>query len=257
MHTSKLSSGQADSSVVKIPYSLPGSGFDLDFEHPAQGPSLNVRAIIRRYWALLLTLVVLGAGAGFLAVVLSTPMYKAHLMLEMQNPAGITPGDNSRSASDGQLDIQTQIVVLRTGQFLKRGADRLQSESVPVAPLGQDLFSRLRQRIHPATQDPLESMRTGLKVAISTFDARPVNLTRLIELSCDSTNPDVAAGFLNAMAAEFVEDTSQSRMQTSQRSAEWLAGQIEETKAKVDEAEGKLRDFVKASGNRFVGQEGT
>ncbi len=262
MDTPKLSGhsiGQSQLSVTRA-YPVPGPVRDLDLEPAVEGVSFNLRALLRKYWALLLALVVVGAGAGFASVVLSTPMYKAHLMLEIQNsPAGAMLGDNGRSSSDAQLDVQTQIAVLRTGQFLKRGADRLQSESVPVAPLGQDLFSHLRQRVHPATQDPLESMRSGLNVAIGTFDARPVNQTRLIELSCDSTNPDVAAGFLNAMAAEFVEDTSQSRMQSSQRAAEWVAGQIEETKAKVDEAEGKLRDFVKESGNRFAGQgpEGT
>jgi capsular exopolysaccharide synthesis family protein len=84
-----------------------------------------------------------------------------------------------------------------------------------------------------------------------------VNKTRLIELSCESSSPEVAAQFLNSMAAEFVEDASRSRMQTAQRTAEWLAGQIEETKSRVQESEEKLRDFVSASGNVFAGQDAT
>ena len=67
----------------------------------------------------------------------------------------------------------------------------------------------------------------------------------------------MAAQFLNAMAAEFSDDGSRSRMQTAQRTSEWLAGQIEETKAKVEEAEEHLRDFVQASGNVFAGQDAT
>ncbi len=156
-----------------------------------------------------------------------------------------------------EVNIQTQINILRGGTFLKRGADRMQSETVPLAPTGRDLFSRLRQRLHPATQDPLENARRGLTVAVATFDARPVAKTRLIELSCESTSPDVAAQFLNAMAAEFSEDTSRSRMQTSQKTSEWLAQQIEETKSKVQESEEHLRDFVQASGNVFAGQDNT
>ena len=133
----------------------------------------------------------------------------------------------------------------------------MQSDSVPLAPTGRDIFSRLRQRIHPATQDPLEAGRTGLYFATNTLNARPVNKTRLIELSCESTSPDVAAQFLNAMAAEFVEDASRSRMQTAQKTAEWLAAQIEETKSRVQESEEQLRDFVQASGNVFAGQDAT
>src|SRR5581483_645782 len=121
--------------------------------------------------------------------------------------------------------------------------------TVPLAPTGRDIFSRLRQRIRPATQDPLENARTGLTVALETFDARPVNRTRLIELTCESTSPDVAAQFLNSMAAEYVEDTSRSRLQTSQKTSEWLAAQIEETKVKMQESEEHLQNFVQSSGN--------
>ena len=46
-------------------------------------------------------------------------------------------------------------------------------------------------------------------------------------------------------------------MQVAQRTSEWLAGQIEETKSKVQEAEERLRDFVQASGNVFAGQDVT
>ena len=137
---------------------------------------------------------------------------------------GTTSGLKNSTVDSGdfeatEVNIQTQISILRSGTFLKRGADRLQSESVPLAPTGRDIFSRLRQRIHPATQDPLENARNGLAVAIETFDARPVNKTRLIELICESTSPDVAAQFLNSMAAEYQEDTTRSRMQTSQKTA--------------------------------------
>jgi succinoglycan biosynthesis transport protein ExoP len=54
-----------------------------------------------------------------------------------------------------------------------------------------------------------------------------------------------------------VEDTSRSRMQTSQRTTEWLQGQIEETKSKLNESEEHLRSFVQASGNMYAGQDVT
>jgi succinoglycan biosynthesis transport protein ExoP len=224
-----------------------------------ESPSIDVRKLVARYWLLLVSLVTLGAAGGFVSVVLSSPMYRTSLLLEVQGinlalKDGVFGGGIAES---NEIDIQTEINILHGGSFLKRGADRMQSESVPLAPTGRDLFSRLRQRLHPATQDPLENARRGLAVAVQTFDARPVARTRLIELSCASTSPDVAAQFLNAMAAEFAEDTSRSRMQSSQKTSEWLAAQIEETKSKVQESEEHLRDFVQASGNVFAGQDNT
>jgi succinoglycan biosynthesis transport protein ExoP len=222
--------------------------------------SFDVRKLFARYWLLLVVLMTLGVAGGFVSVVLSAPMYKTSLLIEVQGSSLAMLKDGmfgGASAETTLIDIQTQINILRGGSFLKRGADRMQSETVPLAPTGQDLFSRLRQRLHPATQDPLENARRGLMVAVQTFDARPVAGTRLIELSCQSTSPDVAAQFLNAMAAEFAEDTSRSRMQSSQKTSEWLAAQIDETKSKVQESEEHLRDFVQASGNVFAGQDST
>ena len=220
--------------------------------------SIRPGRLLRKYWLLLGALLIVGAAAGFVSVVLSSPMYKARLLLEVQSSSGLLSKNGTGGGQAlSEEDIETQVNILHSGGFLKRGADRMQSDSVPLAPTGQDLFSRLRQRIHPATQDPLETARTGLNVAVSTFEARPVNRTRLIELTCESTSPDVASQFLNAMAAEFVDDSSRSRMQTAQKTSEWVAAQIEETKSRVQEAEEKLRDFVQASGNVFAGQDAT
>ena len=109
------------------------------------------------------------------------------------------------------------------------------------------------------TQDPLETTRTGLATALKTFEARPINHTRLIELTCESTSPDVAAQFLNAMAQEFVEDNSHSAYhhRAQDQRVSWPAAQIEETKARVQDAEEKLRAFVSATGNVFAGPDAT
>jgi len=220
------------------------------------GPHLDMGNLVRRYWLLLVVLLVVGAAAGFTSVVLSSPMYKSTVILEVPSGTGtFLKNTIGVSTEDNELNIQTQINILRGGTFLRRGADRLQADAVPLAPTGRDLFSRLRKHIRPATQDPIESSKQGLAVAMATFSARPINKTRLIELTCESTSPDVAAQFLNAMAAEFVEDNSQTHMQTSQKASEWLSAQIEDTKSKLQEAEQRLQEFVQSSGNLFVGQE--
>jgi succinoglycan biosynthesis transport protein ExoP len=225
---------------------------------PGEEPErkINPGRLIRKHWLLLTALLILGAAAGFMSVVLSAPKYRSKLVMEVQNSNGnLTKLGASDSDSDAntEVTIQTQVSILRQPSFLRRAAERMQSETVPLAPTGRDLFSRLRQRIRPATQDPTEAAKAGLRVAIETFDARPVIKTRLIELTCESSSPEVASEYLNSMASEFSDDGSRSRMQTAQRTSEWLAAQIEETKSKVQEAEEHLRDFVQASGNVFAG----
>ena len=240
--------------IVRSPH-----GFSaVDAAVDPSNPRTDVFRMLRKYWLLVIVLMVLGSAAGFLSVVLSSPRYKTRLVVEVGMATGLgRSGNDSVLVDANDVNMQTQINILRSGTFLRRGADRMQSESVPLAPSGRDIFSRLRQRIHPATQDPIENARQGLALALATFDARPINRTRLIELTCESPSPDVAAQFLNAMAAEFLEDNSRSRMQVSQRTIEWLAASIEETKSKMQEAEEHLREFVQASGNVFAGQDST
>lgn len=219
-------------------------------------PKMDPRELLRRYWLLAAALLVMGAACGFVSVVLMTPMYRSNMLLEIQNANGSLAKDGA-SYEDNDVNIETQIGILRSASFLKRGADRMQADNVPLAPTGTDIFARLRRRILPAIKDPFEAESRGIAVATATFNAQPVVHTRLIELTCESTSPEVAAQFLNSMAAEFQEYSSQSRMETAQKTSDWLSGQIEEAKAKVQDAEDRVREFVAASGNVFAGQDNT
>ncbi len=219
--------------------------------------SFQLGRLLRKYWLLLLALMMLGAAAGFTSVVLSSPMYRSRLMLEVQSSGGLWRPGEAVNADMSEVENQTQVQILRSGSFLKRGADRMQSDSPALAPTGRDIFSRLRQRIHPATENPLEAQKTGLVVAMASFDARPINRTRLIELTTQSTSPYVAAEFLNSMANEFKEDSTRSRQTSAQTTGDWLAQQIEDAKSRVNDAEERLRDFSAANGNLFAGQDST
>ena len=224
------------------------------------GTKVNPLDLIRRYWLLAAVLMLVGAAVGFGTVVLSAPKYRSRLLLEIQNANGNLPRgtiDGGGSYEENEVNVETQIGILKSDSFLKRGAARTQSDNLPIAPTRTDLFARLRQRIRPATTDPVEAEAKGLNIAIGSFNAQPVNKTRLIELSCESTSPEVAAQFLNSMAAEFSDYSSQSRTQTALHTGEWLAAQIEDSKSKVQEAEDHLRDFIAASGNVFAGQDTT
>lgn len=226
------------------------SGFD----------SAQVFNLVRRYWPLLICLLLLGALAAAALVVFDSPVYKSRVLIEVQgiNEAWLRNSiDVASSFDSNEMNIQTQIQLIRSGPFMRRVFERLQSETVPLTPAGTDLFSRLRQRVRPSAQDPIQHMQRGLQVALATFDARPVNRTRLIELTCDSTSPEIASQFVNTVAMEFIDESLRARMQSSQKTNEWLAGQMEETKSKLQEAEERLQEFVQSSGNLFAGQDVT
>jgi capsular exopolysaccharide synthesis family protein len=234
---------------------LPGAS-----ERPDSAGMPQFGRLIRKYIWLTLGLMLLGAVGGVAAVVFSSPIYKARTMLEVQgiNEAWLRNSFESAASFDSnQVNIETQITLLKSGPFLQRVYDRLQAETVPPPPQQADFFSRIRRRVHSDTQDPIEIMKVGLQTAFESFDARPINQTRLIELSCDSTNPQMASQFINTMASEFIDESSRSRSQTSQKTSEWLSSQIEENKIKLQEAERRMQEFVVHSGNMFASHDGT
>jgi polysaccharide biosynthesis transport protein len=261
-----LSNGSGENNHI-VPYDE--TPIVLDNYRPAYTPQVpaaeepagrvNIGLLVRKYWLLALILLILGGAGGFVSVVLSTPSYKASLMMEVQGATMMTKNGivATDSAETNEVVIQTQVSILQSGTFLRRGADRMNQDAVALSPPGRDILSRLRQRIRPAIQDPVENARRGLNAAMATFSAKPVVRTRLIELTCESSSGDVAAQFLNAMASEFMDYSSRSHMQSAQKTGEWLAQSIEETKSKVQEADERLRDFSAASGNLFAGQDAT
>src|SRR5690349_19069100 len=73
------------------------------------GSAVNIRFLVRRYWLLLIVLMILGGAAGFISVVLSSPMYRARLMLETLtvNEAWLKNSFNGTSFEANEVNIQT------------------------------------------------------------------------------------------------------------------------------------------------------
>ena len=175
-------------------------------------------------------------------------MYQSQLLLEVQNSNGLLRPGEAVSADSSEIEHSNSSPNPAQREFPETGADRMQSDSLPLAPTGRDIFSRLRQRIHPATARSDRKPPSRAPGGDASFDARPIIRTRLIELTTQSTSPDVAAQFLNSMVDQFIEDSTQVRVRRPRkRPANGWRSQIEETKAKVAAAEERLRDFVQAS----------
>ena len=249
-----------DNRVVPYDETFAVDQYRPSYPGPEQASSkINAGAYLKQYWLLVVAMLVIGAAAGFASVVFSTPSYRARLLLEWQSPTAFTKNGvvPIGSSSDSEVEIETQISILHSGTFLSRVAERMNQETVPLATPERSIFSKLRERVRPTTQDPIENAKRGMNTAMATFIAKAVNKTRLIELTCESSSPDSAAQFLNAMAAEYTEYATRSRMESAQKTSEFLAQQIDETEHKMQAADEHLRDFIISSGNIFAGQDST
>ena len=96
--------------------------------------------------------------------------------------------------------------------------------------------------VQSTNQDQLvELFRKSLKIS-------KVKGTRLIEIRFGSTDPRLAADAVNQLSNAYVDKFYKSQFQASTQISDFLAGQLKELQAKVQESQQKLIDYQKQNG---------
>lgn len=222
-----------------------------------------VRALRRRKWLLLLG-AICGGLVGATVNVVRPVAYGSYITLEIQgmnenfmnfSQVDVEAGSGTYSATN--TNIHTQIKILESVQLQSRVLERLRLESMPPPPSVTGFFQRIRLKLGTVSSNPMENLRHGLGMAIETTKATAVRDTRIIEVRCRSTSPQLAATYLNTLANEYIEQTLEQRSLTSRRTSEWVLNQLSETRTRLDQAEVKLREFERSTGYTSPTQQDT
>ena len=76
-----------------------------------------------------------------------------------------------------------------------------------------------------------------------------------MEILYDSTDPALAAAVANALTAEFIRQNLESRWQTTQKTGEWLTGQMEDVRIKLEKSDQQLQAYAAAAGLLFTSEK--
>ena len=243
--------------LPSTPSSRPGAPLP-----PTKGISYGQLAWKHKF--IILGFIFLGAVAGTIKVTFTTPLYDAVATVELvglnQSFMGLSQvdpqaGTDATSASASNMETQIRLLTSRT--LLGRAVERMNLELAPQVTSPSTVFTRLRNRIPFFQQDPIVQSREAVELAASTVTTKQIGLTRLIEIRCASSSPDVAANFANALAAEHVQQTQSARSNVTQQTSQWMESQLEEAKSKLQQASEKLSDFVQKSGMDFFPEQAT
>ncbi len=200
------------SSLYRLPEELPAVFW---VEHAAT---------LRRNWKPVVSTILAGTLASFLISALETRLYHARTTLEVE---GIT--DNLLKAQDGNpntgndpevMDMQTQIRIMQSETLLDRAKNRM---------------GRVADR-------------KALRMAEESLIVRLAGPTRIIEVMADSTNPQIAASFVNALAEEAMQHHVESRWRGTQESAAKMALSLEDMRARLEHSEDALQAYARQSG---------
>jgi succinoglycan biosynthesis transport protein ExoP len=240
------------------------SGYPYPAAEPLEeggfGPAEYWRTLQRRKGTVLLA-AFLGALTACLYTFPQTPVYQSRAVLEWQglnenflNMREVNPTTESGSASSPEYDIQTQIRILESRSLVERTAAKVGLGRKPLM-LKPDRLSAWRRSLGLLRPDAGATPGAELEMAADSLKVRAQPNTRLMVVSCDSTDPRLAAGFVTTLVAEYIEQNLESRWKNTERTGEWLARQMEDVKIRLEKSDEALQSYARASGLIFTSEK--
>ena len=225
---------------------------------PGFGPAEYWRTLRRRKGTVLLA-AVLGLIGACLYTLPQTPVYQSRAVLEWQglndnflNMREVNLVTDAGNASSPEYDIQTQIRILESDSLIERVAAKQNLAHQPLI-VRQDRISAWQRAL--GLGRPAQGGGEALDMAARNLKVRSQPNTRLIVVSCDSTDPRLAADFVTALIAEYMEQNLESRWKTTENTGEWLARQMEDVKIKLEKSDEALQAYARASGLVFTSEK--
>lgn len=203
--------------------------------------------IVSEWRWLILGAVAIGLAGAVVVTFLTTPLYRARATLEI-NPPQIEAVDQSKvsNAGSGYFDqrayMQTQIGLLQSKNLAERVAQDLNLVSNPsVVPMSADRSKRLQ---------------AAAGWVLAGFMAKPVQESRLIELTYVSPSPTLAAQVVNSYADNFIQSNLERRYESTAYARHFLEKQIATTKTELENSERQLVAYAEAQQIITIGNSG-
>jgi uncharacterized protein involved in exopolysaccharide biosynthesis/Mrp family chromosome partitioning ATPase len=232
------------------------------------GGELDVRSLGRALWrrkrAIILPAVIVAILTG-VAVEVATPKYKSSATILYEGRENVflradvnrTTGDPGL-ADDAALASQVQLILSRElalDVIRKLKLNELAEFDPLVAGISPLKYALITMGV---SRNPMK-MTAEERVLESYYDrltAFPVERSRVMTIEFVSNDPNLAARVTNAIADGYLEMQQSAKQQQNKGAAQWLQGQIDQLRPRVEEAEAKAAAF-RGKSNLFLGTNNT
>lgn len=231
-----------------------GHSSQTDLDLPALGAALWRK----RRFIILPTL--LAALAAYAAVQFVTPRYssQARIFIEGRGNVYLRP-DADKTINDPTVDaeaVTSQAQIILSRDLALEVIKKLNLGALPEFDPTLNGVSPLRSLLGllGLAKDPL-SMTHEERVLNAYYDrlsVSPLEKSRIINIDFLSSDPVLAAKVANAIADAYLVRQREAQEEQARGASQWLAGQIEGLRQKVEEAEAKVEDF-RAKSNLLPG----
>lgn len=193
--------------------------------------------ILRERRALIISAVVIGLLLGLAITMLTTPLFRTGVVLQV-NPPSVQVIDDKSDATgpsvDGWQFVATQVGLLQSRELAQQVAQDL---SLASDPNFADQSAEPARRVEQAG----DQVSDNLQVAPQTDG-------ELIKFTYTSKSPQVAAKVANAYADAFINTSLQRRYEASAYARNFLQRQIAKTRGELEKSERQLVQYAQAQG---------
>lgn len=199
----------------------------------------------------------------------SIPMYQARARVLIEDPGSdiATPGDMARTPTvvDPEIYMQTQLRIMRGRELAQRVAEKLDVKHVPElngqgpkpTPLAKSIAAVKYYATWPyrlvtsAAAPPVSVPSAPGEVSGDYADqllgrqaATQVRGSQLVDIEFKSADPQFAARAANAFADEYVNENLRLKIESLEKAAEWLSGEVQRQANLVRESEQKIAQYT-------------
>lgn len=192
--------------------------------------------ILRKHQWLILSFMLAVVTITAIGTFRTQPVYVATSRIEIDREnSNILPFQGTDSYDymldlDNYIETQSKILTSETLalQTIRNGA-----------LLGQPDFASDPSAADALSTGSLANMKPPpeLSAFLAALSVKRVPNSRLMDVSFESTSPQLAAQVVNAHIKNFIEQNFQSRYEATSRASSWLADQLNELKIRVEKAE--------------------
>jgi len=210
---------------------------------------VDTYASLRAYWDILsrrrwevLTCVLVVITLVTIYSFKAKPVYRAtaRLEIEAESPMIQSIKDLYGNGPTDEAFLETQVKVLQS--------DNLAWQTIEQLGLAQnpDFFSTQGEATPPAPDSPIMRARL-MRLFQGSLDVSLLRSTHMVEVSFESTNPDLAARISNALVNDYTEYNFQKKYEATRQASGWMEQQLDELKAKVEKSQEALVAYERAN----------
>jgi succinoglycan biosynthesis transport protein ExoP len=190
--------------------------------------------IVSEWRWLILGAVAVGLAGAIVITFLTTPLFRADVMLEI-NPPTVQAVDDTKFAKQGASERD----------YLATVVGLLQSRSL-AERVAQDLNLASNASFVPPQYDRDTRVKIATGRLMGGFSAKPVEGSRLVRMTYVSSSPTLAAQVANSFADNFINSALQRRYDASSFARHFLEKQIAKVKDALENSERQLVQYAQA-----------